>query len=182
MNEFVEDAKAKGAKIINENGGQYDRTLFFPAVLYPVTKDMKLWHEEQFGPVLPIALYEDIEEVYAYLEEAFCGQQSAIFTSKEAEAKPTEELSKLLDVCALSTCRVNINVQCSRGPDCFPFAGRRSSAMGTISVTEVLRAVSVETMVAAKQANFLSRAIDRSAIFGEKVIDVDIVDEKMIGA
>merc|ERR1712066_125404 len=108
--------------------------------------------------------------------------QSAIFTSQEAAAKPTKELSELLDVCALSTSRVNINVQCSRGPDCFPFAGRRSSAMGTISVAEVLRAMSVETMVAAKQANFLSRAIDRSALFGEKVTDVDSVGEEMMGA
>merc|ERR1712217_293430 len=126
-----------------------------------------------FGPVLPVALYEDIEEVYAYLEEAFCGQQSAIFTSKEAEAKPTEELSKLLDVCALSTCRVNINVQCSRGPDCFPFAGRRSSALGTISVTEVLRAVSVETMVATKKREILERAINSSTVFGDRTFDVD---------
>ena len=71
-------------------------------------------------PVLPVAVYEDIEEVYAYLGETYSGQQSAIFTSKEAEVRPTEELSKLLDVCDWSICRVNINMQCSRGPDCFP--------------------------------------------------------------
>ena len=51
---------------------------------------------------------------------------------------------------ALSTIvgRVNINMQCARGPDVFPFSGRRSSAMGTMSVTEALRAFSVETLVA----------------------------------
>ena len=62
-------------------------------------------------PVLPVAVYEDIEEVYAYLGETYSGQQSAIFTSKEAEVRPTEELSKLLDVCDWSICRVNINMQ-----------------------------------------------------------------------
>merc|ERR1719230_1636642 len=166
MHELVEDAKAKGAKVLNEGGAHWDRTLFFPAVVYPVNAEMKLWHEEQFGPVLPVAVYENIDEVYSYLEKMHFGQQSAIFTSQEAAAKPTKELSELLDVCALSTSRVNVNVQCSRGPDVYPFAGRRSSAMGTISVTEVLRAVSVETMVAGKKKEILERAADGSNIFG----------------
>ena len=53
---------------------------------------------------------------------------------------------------ALSTIvgRVNINMQCARGPDVFPFSGRRSSAMGTMSTTESLRAFSVETLVAVR--------------------------------
>eukprot|EP00747_Dinoflagellata_sp_TGD_P123089 gnl/TRDRNA2_/TRDRNA2_173740_c0_seq2.p1 gnl/TRDRNA2_/TRDRNA2_173740_c0~~gnl/TRDRNA2_/TRDRNA2_173740_c0_seq2.p1 ORF type:complete len:568 (+),score=126.55 gnl/TRDRNA2_/TRDRNA2_173740_c0_seq2:82-1704(+) len=181
MNELVEDAKAKGAKVLNEGGAHWDRTLFFPAVVYPVTKDMKLWNEEQFGPVLPVAVYDDISEVHEYLEKMHFGQQSAIFTSKEAAAKPTTELSELLDVCALTTCRVNLNVQCSRGPDCFPFAGRRSSAMGTISVTEVLRAVSVETMVATKKREILDRAIDSSAVFSKRM-KLSHVDDKLAGA
>ena len=37
---------------------------------------------------------------------------------------------------------------CSRSPDNVPFAGRRSSSMGTMSVAEALRAFSVETVVA----------------------------------
>jgi len=168
MSELVEDAKEKGAKVLNESGGHWDRSLFFPAVVYPVTSDMKLWHEEQFGPVLPVAVYEKIDEVYDYLEKMHFGQQSAIFTSQDAAAKPTKELSDLLDVMALSTSRVNINVQCSRGPDCYPFAGRRSSAMGTISVTEVLRAVSVETMTAAKKKEILERAASTSTVFAKK--------------
>merc|ERR1712113_446178 len=177
MNELVEDAKNKGAKVINEGGAHWDRTLFFPAVVYPVTWEMKLWNEEQFGPVLPVAVYEKIDEVYDYLEKMHFGQQSAIFTSQDAAAKPTKELSELLDVCALSTCRVNINVQCSRGPDCFPFAGRRSSALGTISVSEVLRAVSVETMVATKKQEILVRAANDSSIFGFKNTKVDGADD-----
>merc|ERR1711912_64442 len=97
------------------------------------------------------------------------GQQSAIFTSHDAAATPSTEFSQLLDACALSTCRVNINVQCSRGPDCYPFAGRRSSALGTISVTEVLNAVSVETMVASKSSSVIDRASTGSLIFGKPV-------------
>lgn len=35
--------------------GHLDRSLFAPAVLYPVTAEMQLWTAEQFGPVVPIA-------------------------------------------------------------------------------------------------------------------------------
>jgi len=48
-------------------------------------------------------------------------------------------------------CRVNINCQCQRGPDVFPFAGRKDSAEGTLSVSDALRAFSIRSMVATKQ-------------------------------
>lgn len=165
ISELVEDAKMLRAQIVNEGGGHWDRSLFYPAVLYPVNSEMRVWREEQFGPVVPVSTYNNIEEVYDYLDKMHFGQQSAIFTSAAAVSAPSAELTELLDACALSTCRVNLNVQPSRGPDCFPFAGRRSSAMGTISVTEVLRAVSVETMVASKKKEVLERACEGSAIF-----------------
>merc|ERR1712070_685891 len=168
MKELVTDAESHGAKIINEAGGHWDRSLFFPAVVYPVTSEMKLWREEQFGPVIPVA-YESMDEVLEYLATNRFGQQAAIFTSQKAEEAASPELAELLDAMALSTCRVNINVQCSRGPDCYPFAGRRSSALGTISVTEVLRAVSVETMVASKSSSVIERASAGSLIFGKPV-------------
>ena len=43
-----------------------------------------------------------------------------------------------------------MNLQCKRGPDVLPFSGRRSSAMGTMSSTEALKAFSVETVVATR--------------------------------
>ena len=46
--------------------------------------------------------------------------------------------------------RVNFNAQCQRGPDTFPFTGRKSSALGTLSVSEALKMVSIEAVVAAK--------------------------------
>jgi len=158
----------------------WDRSLYFPAVMYPVTSAMKLWKEEQFGPVIPVAAYDFIEEVYDYLEKMHFGQQAAIFTASQV-GMPSAELSEVLDACAMSTCRVNINVQPSRGPDCYPFAGRRSSALGTISVTEVLRAVSVETMVACKSKDVITSATATSAIFAEADAPMTAAD-CMVGA
>ena len=43
-----------------------------------------------------------------------------------------------------------INSQCQRGPDIFPFAGRKDSAEGTLSVSDALRVFSIRTLVAAK--------------------------------
>jgi glyceraldehyde-3-phosphate dehydrogenase (NADP+) len=45
---------------------------------------------------------------------------------------------------------VNINSQCQRGPDTFPFTGRKGSAEGTLSVSDALRVFSIRTLVAAK--------------------------------
>jgi len=46
--------------------------------------------------------------------------------------------------------RVNINSQCQRGPDSFPFTGRKDSAFGTLSVSDALRVFSIRSVVAAK--------------------------------
>jgi aldehyde dehydrogenase (NAD+) len=48
---------------------------------------------------------------------------------------------------------VNINCQCQRGPDVFPFTGRKDSAEGTLSVTDALRSFSIRSMIAAKQTD-----------------------------
>jgi glyceraldehyde-3-phosphate dehydrogenase (NADP+) len=37
---LVENAKANGAKVVNENGGEILQSFFFPAVLYPVNEKM----------------------------------------------------------------------------------------------------------------------------------------------
>ena len=44
--------------------------------------------------------------------------------------------------------RVNLNIQCQRGPDTFPFTGRKASAEGTLSVSDALRRFSIRALVA----------------------------------
>ena len=62
--------------------------LMRPAIVYPVTSDMRLWHEEQFGPVIPIASFSDVKTVHDYVSAMPYGQQAAIFTSKAENAAP----------------------------------------------------------------------------------------------
>lgn len=143
--ECIADAQAHGATVINENGGQTEQSLVFPAVVYPVNKNMKLWKEEQFGPIVPIVPFNDTEEPLAYVREADHGQQVAVF------GRNTPELAHLIDALVNQVSRVNINAQCQRGPDTFPFTGRKDSAEGTLSVTAALRSFSIRTVVATKQ-------------------------------
>ena len=61
MKKLIEDATNKGASIVNENGGKIiggeRSTLMIPAILFPVDKTMDLYHQEQFGPLVPIVPY-----------------------------------------------------------------------------------------------------------------------------
>lgn len=150
--ELVEDAQRFGAKIMNENGGRINQSFFYPAVLYPVSPQMRIYTEEQFGPAIPILSFDDIEIPIDYIVSSSYGQQLSIFGSNPVE------IARLIDPLVNQVCRVNINSYCQRGPDTFPFTGRKDSAEGTLSVADGLRAFSIRTLVAAKELD-LNRKI-----------------------
>ncbi|HAC63494.1 MAG TPA: NADP-dependent glyceraldehyde-3-phosphate dehydrogenase [Cyanothece sp. UBA12306] len=153
LQDLVEDAKNHGAEVINEAGGTINETFFYPAVLYPVNDQMKVYWVEQFGPVIPIVPFENIETPIDYLVQSDYGQQVSIF------GQNTEVIAQLVDPLVNQVCRVNINSQCQRGPDTFPFTGRKDSAEGTLSVHDALRAFSIRTLVAAKDIDLNKRLI-----------------------
>ena len=105
---------------------------------------MRVYREEQFGPVIPVVSFDDISTPIEYICNSDYGQQVSIFGSD------SETISKLIDPLVNQVSRVNINSQCQRGPDTFPFTGRKDSAEGTLSVVDALRAFSIRTLVATK--------------------------------
>jgi glyceraldehyde-3-phosphate dehydrogenase (NADP+) len=145
LSEFVEDALSRGARVVNEAGGKVNNTFFYPAVVYPVASGMRLYSEEQFGPIVPILPFDDIEMPTRYIVESNYGQQVSIFGSDP------DVIADLIDPLVNQVCRVNINSQCQRGPDTFPFTGRKGSAEGTLSISDALRVFSIRTLVAAKE-------------------------------
>ena len=152
LKELIEDAKMHGAAVLNPHGGENSKSIFFPALLYPVNSKMKVWHEEQFGPVVPVVPFDDLSTPIDYIHESSHGQQVAIFGTD------VNQISELIDETVNQVSRVNINAQCQRGPDSFPFTGRKDSAEGTLSVTAALRSFSIRTVVATK-ANQLNKDI-----------------------
>jgi glyceraldehyde-3-phosphate dehydrogenase (NADP+) len=145
--ELVSDATRHGAEVVNDGGGVVNETFFSPAVLYPVNAKMRIYTEEQFGPVIPILPFNDLSVPIDYITESAYGQQVSIFGHE-----PTE-LANLIDPLVNQVSRVNINSQCQRGPDIFPFTGRKDSAVGTLSVSDALRAFSIRALVAARDSD-----------------------------
>ena len=144
LQELVNDALAKGGQVVNEGGGQVYESFFQPAVLYPVTPQMRVYQEEQFGPVIPVVPYRDIDSVIDYVLQSDFGQQLSLF------GRDPEQIGRLVDVFANQVGRININAQCQRGPDTYPFNGRKNSAEGTLSVHDALRVFSIRTLVATR--------------------------------
>ncbi|RIL05660.1 MAG: NADP-dependent glyceraldehyde-3-phosphate dehydrogenase, partial [Proteobacteria bacterium] len=101
FNELIQDAGAHGARVINPGGGQTQGTLFRPAVVYPVDSKMRLYSEEQFGPVVPIVPFDTIEEPLSFYEQTNLGQQVSIFGRD-----PAALLELALPLSRLA-CRVN---------------------------------------------------------------------------
>lgn len=144
LQECIADAEAHGAKVVNAGGGETLESFVYPAILYPVNKQMKLYTEEQFGPLIPVVPFDDLEEPITYLIESTHGQQVSIFSQDK------DEVASLIDPLVNQVSRVNMNCQCQRGPDVFPFTGRKDSAEGTLSVVDALRAFSIRSLVATK--------------------------------
>jgi len=158
---LIEDAESKGAKILNSKGGQISDNYIFPAVLYPVTKDMEVYKEEQFGPVIPIITFTDVQQVLDDMAESNYGQQVSVF------GENADTLAPLFDVLVNLVCRVNLNSSCQRGPDVFPFTGRKDSAFSTLSVRDALRSFSIRTFVATKE-NEANKAILKNLLESSK--------------
>lgn len=147
LTELIEDAKKSGAKVVNEAGGETNNTFLYPAVVYPVNDKMKLYSVEQFGPVIPVIAFDKIETPINYIINSNFGQQMSIFGTNP------DVIADMIDPLVNQVCRVNINCQCQRGPDTFPFTGRKDSAEGTLSVSDALKVFSIRTLVATKEVS-----------------------------
>ena len=161
ITDLIDDAINKGAKIINKRGGEKQKNFVFPAVLYPVNKDMNVYKEEQFGPVIPIISFKNISTPIKDMSESNYGQQVSIF------GKDVDTLGPIIDSMVNLVCRVNLNSACQRGPDIYPFTGRKDSAVATLSVHDALRSFSIRTFVASKD-NELNKNILREMIDSKK--------------
>ena len=81
MQEFVDDAVAKGAKVAlggkaDAKGGLY----YEPTILTGVTPDMRVFKEEIFGPLAPIMTYKTEEEAIKLANETEYGLASYVYT------------------------------------------------------------------------------------------------------
>ncbi len=112
----VEDAIKKGAKVIC--GGT---RFYLPTLLTNITKDMRVYQEEVFGPVLSILPFQTIEEAIAIANDTEYGLGGYVYT---------KDKSKFDDIVKkLKTGMIALNNLYYLRP-CNPFGGYKKSGMG----------------------------------------------------
>jgi len=122
----VEDAKARGAKVIfggeRAKGGELDKGFFYlPTLLTNVPDDARVSVEETFGPVLPVFTFKTLDEALAKANSSEFGLGSSIWTRNLISA------NKAIDKLQAGNVWVN---SLHYGYDELPFGGVKSSGLG----------------------------------------------------
>lgn len=86
IEEQLKDAVDKGAQILcggkRLTEGEYANGLFFePTVLDGVTKEMAIFYEETFGPVIPLIIFEEEDQVIKDANDTIFGLASYFFST-----------------------------------------------------------------------------------------------------
>lgn len=122
--EQFNDAVDKGANVIcggkrPEQKGNY----FEPTILTNINRDMRVWKEEVFGPILPVISFKTIEEAIELANDTIYGLGSYVFTTdKQTFEKVSKELKTGMVACNNLAYSAPYN----------PFGGVKKSGLGRI--------------------------------------------------
>ena len=119
-NALIDDALAKGAKLLC--GGKADNTLMPATLLDRVTPQMRIYHEETFGPVKAIVRVKGVEEAIACANDNEYGLSAAVFGRDVARAF---NVARRIDsgICHVNGPTVHDEAQ-------MPFGGVKGSGLG----------------------------------------------------
>src|SRR5574337_1529312 len=122
IEEMVQDAVAKGARILTGGKRLKDKGYFYaPTVLDNITPDMMVAHEQVFGPVAPVTLVNDEEEAINLANESQFGLGATIWTE---DLEKADRLSQ-----AIESGMVSVNNVLISDPR-VPFGGVKKSGFG----------------------------------------------------
>ncbi|MFT6949260.1 MAG: acyl-CoA reductase-like NAD-dependent aldehyde dehydrogenase [Paraglaciecola sp.] len=122
VQELADDARSTGAKMLVGGSVRDGKGFFFPpTIVADISDGSRLVDEEQFGPILPVIKYSDIDEVIARSNNNPSGLGGSIWSSDT-------ELAKSL-ACKMETGSVWINDHGSIQPNA-PFGGVKQSGIG----------------------------------------------------
>lgn len=118
----LEDAKEKGAKIICGGNKQIDKENYFaPTIVTNINKNMRLWQEEVFGPILPVISFKTEEEAIELANDTIYGLGGYIYTES---LERFERVSK-----QINTGMIGFNNVAYSAPY-NPFGGTKRSGLG----------------------------------------------------
>ncbi|MBV8759944.1 MAG: aldehyde dehydrogenase family protein [Deltaproteobacteria bacterium] len=130
VRDHLEDAVAKGAKVLTGGPDAIAGNYIQPTVLTNVDHRMKVMTEETFGPVLPIAKVRSVDEAVKLANDSNYGLGSSVFAGKAARA--------IADRLRAGMTSVN-SVMAFAGIPTLPFGGIGDSGFGRIHGEEGIR-------------------------------------------
>ncbi|MFA7281316.1 MAG: aldehyde dehydrogenase family protein [Sterolibacterium sp.] len=87
VKELAEDARAHGARFLSGGKVRPGKGYFFePTVVADISDGVRLVDEEQFGPIVPVIKYKDIDEVIARANNSSNGLGGSIWSKDKVKA------------------------------------------------------------------------------------------------
>lgn len=151
VKDHLEDAVAKGARVVTGGPGAISGSYIQPTVLTGVDHRMKVMTEETFGPVIPIQRVGSLDEAVRLANDTRYGLGSSVFAGKAARALAAR----------LRAGMTSINsVMSFAGIPALPFGGVGDSGFGRIhgdeGIREFTRVKSTAEQVMALPLNLMS--------------------------
>jgi len=120
--ELVEDAKAQGGRVLIGGAPLPGNGYFYPpTIVADVSNGVRLVDEEQFGPVLPVIRYSNVDEAVAMANDNVNGLGGSVWGSDMEQARSV--------AARLETGTAWINNHAEVLPHC-PFGGSKMSGVG----------------------------------------------------
>lgn len=129
--ELIDEAKAQGSVLVGGKALDRDGYFIAPTVVRDLPDDARLVREEQFGPVMPVLAYDDIEDVIQRANDSEYGLSGTIWTGN------VERGTEIALRIQAGTVWVNKHLD---GPMDVPFGGAKQSGIGRAKGVEGLKA------------------------------------------
>lgn len=120
--DLVDDARNQGGRVLSGGSPAADKGYFYPpTIVADVSNGTRLVDEEQFGPVLPVIAYQDVEQAVALANDCNFGLGGSVWG---ADTEQAEQIARQLE-CGT----VWINNHSEVLPH-IPFGGSKLSGVG----------------------------------------------------